>query len=322
MIKSSSSDAESILTRLHPEQLTVLVEILSRTNVRHMTFVESIYNERARHFRETLRFLKDIGWAHESAGQLMLAGEAALTKAEQFLPCKAIESITGTPCPYQAILANYLVQFRIDAGRIVHRASAQSRLEQSGIRNLLIEVRVLTRESDEDSYILNGEFAHLYLWAKNVHGATSKTELLRRANERDQLGTSAEIAVLGFEKQRLGSEWFPKVEHVSAKNPGACFDIKSVSINDGQPVNRFIEVKAVSADSYQFFWTVGELEAACLLREKYFLYLLPASGRDNFDLSKMQILQDAYSTVYQSPDAWLKSENLIVCRRKSPPTNL
>lgn len=311
-----------VLTRLHPDQLTVFVDILRRATVRHASFVESIYNERARHFHETLQFLSEIGWVREEAGELALAGRAAAVQTEQLHPYRAVEGIAETPGPYRTILADYLTEFRVDNGNIVHRPSAQSRLEQSAVRNFLIQVGIVTHETEEDAYILNGHFAHLYLWAKNIHGATSKSELVRRASERDHLGTSAEIAVLGFEKERLGPEWSAHVEHVSANNPGACFDIKSLSIDSGEPVPRFIEVKAVSADSYQFFWTAGEVEAASLLREKYFLYLIPPSGRDQFDLSKMQIIEDPYNTVYRNSDAWVKNENVIVCHRKSHPTNL
>jgi len=72
----------------------------------------------------------------------------------------------------------------------------------------------------------------------------------------------------------------------------------------------------VSADSYRFFWTASEIEAARLLGQSYFLYLLPSLGGQMFDLSKMMIIQNPYSTVYQSPNEWFVEEKVVLCSRK------
>jgi hypothetical protein len=316
MTRSSSSDPANNLARLHLDQVMTMLEILREASTRQSDFVESIYNEQARNFRETLQFLKEIGWVKDISGDLCLADSAARSSRPGFQPSSAIERIAEIPGFYQVALADYLIQFRVDAGKIVHRPSAQSRLDQIGIRNFLMEAGLVTHDADGDSYLLKSQFAHLYLWAKNINGASSKTELMRNASERDRFGTLAELIVIDFEKRRLGSEWCTSVKHVSAQNPGACYDIQSLSIENGQPILRFIEVKAVSTDTYQFYWSAAELEAASLLRDKFFLYLLPATGRDVFDCSEMQMINDPFSTVYHNPDSWVKSENVIVCRRK------
>ena len=106
------------------------------------------------------------------------------------------------------------------------------------------------------------------------------------------------------------------VQHVSAKNPFACYDIKSVTLLDGKAIPRYIEVKAAPTYSYQFFWTASEMEAGRLLRAKYFLYLLPVARGGAFNLERMLILQDPIASVYQNRQEWLVEENVIVCRKR------
>lgn len=316
----SKSDSEAVLARLHPPQIRVLIDMLRQSTHRKQTFVESIYNERAQHFQETLRFLIEIGWVHEDRNILGLTPAAArfpVDDSDQMRAGKAVaEAIADFPNPYRTILSKYLIQFQHSGGRVFCQPSPQSRLDQSAIRNFLMELGLVSHETDSDSYFLRDYCIHLFLWAKNIHGARSKAELLSRAALKDQLGTAAELIVLEFEKKRVGADLCDQVEHVSIKNPGASFDIKSLGMEGSNLIPRFIEVKAVAADSYQFYWSARELEAASLLREKYFLYLLPALGGDIFDLPKMAIISDPYATVYQNPAAWLKEENVIVCRRR------
>lgn len=326
MSDSSSNDPESVLSRLNPTQVGVLLDILGRTTLRQVRFIESVYNEQAKAFDETLTFLKDIGWVRQEGSEIQLALMPSRFRThndQQFHPGASLaDAIADTSNPYRSILSEYLVQFHSDGGKIVYRPTAQGRIKERAIRNFLIESGIVNHDTKEDRYVLNGRFAHLYLWAKNTSGPTSKTELMSRAAGRDALGTAAEIAVLEFERARVGTAWCDQVEHVSGANPAACFDIKSLSIDGNERIPRYIEVKAVPSDTYQFFWTAGELEAARLLRRSYFLYLLPALGGHAFDLSKIEIIEDPYSTVYQDPDAWAKEENVIICRRGTQHTNL
>jgi hypothetical protein len=319
-MSESLSDPTVILAKLHLDQILVLVSIVRSATLLEIEFVHSIYKEQARYFRETLEFLKVLGWVQEDGTRLTL--DAAVSSFEPnelkgFDGNKAIvEAIAERSGPYQAIFADYLAQFRCNAGTIFHQPSSHGRLEESGIRNFLMEIGMVSHQPENDTYVLHEKSAHLYLWARNIRGARSKAELLRCEERKDQLGTSAEIAVLQFEIDAVGVDWRGQVKHVSAENPGACFDIKSLRVHDGKPVPRFIEVKAVPADSLQFFWTAREVEAAALLRDAYFLYLVPVNG-GRCDLSVMQIIGDPYSSVYENADQWMKEENIIVCRRRS-----
>ena len=71
-------------------------------------------------------------------------------------------------------------------------------------------------------------FAYLRLWARNVQGPANQAELDLRAQERVELGRAAELAVLDWEKRRLGSLWSDRVRHIADRSPAACYDIQSL----------------------------------------------------------------------------------------------
>ena len=143
----------------------------------------------------------------------------------------------------------------------------------------------------------------------------TKASLETTARRREQFGRSAEDAVFEYEKIRVGEQLANKVQHISKTLPFASYDIKSFTVDASSTVDRFIEVKAVSRQSYQFFWTQIELEAAKLLRDKYYLYLLPSDGK-SFDFSELLMLENAYETVYENKDAWATEENVVLCQKK------
>lgn len=316
------SDPVTVLVRLHRGQIATLIEILRSGNLRQASFVESVFNERARHFSETLQFLKEIQWVAENGDELELIARTELLPGHGASEFQTIaDAIADTPGPYQMILAGYLSSYQTDAGRILHCPSAQTRSEQSAIRNFIMELGLVSHYPAEDCYELHAHAAHLYFWARNIQGATSKTELEFKANQREELGTSAEMAALLFERDQVGPNWAAQVEHVSAKNPGACFDIKSLRVCESRPVRRFIEVKAVPADSFQFYWTAAEIEAASVLRQAYYLYLIPAIGGRELDMQRMAMIEDPYRTVYKNSDDWMKNDQVIECRRKPTATN-
>jgi len=315
---SSGTKAITTLSRLHAKQIFACIDILRTTSVREIAFVESLQNDRAGNFRETVWFLKQIEWLHESRGKIELTSRALAEESstEGQISRAVLNCMAECPGPVGHLLGDYLVQFQTFEGNIVHQPSAQLRLEQSFIRNLLIELGAVRYEAESDSYLLGPDFTHLYFWARNIHCVTSKAHLAAAAAAKEQLGTAAELSAVAFERSRVGPLWESRVEHISLKFPFACFDIKSVTIVEGSPLNRFIEVKAVPADTFDFFWTASEVEAAQFLTENYFLYLLPVLDGQTFDLSKIMIVRNPYRTIFQFPDEWSVKQEVVSCRRR------
>lgn len=317
---SASSDKRlEIFAKLETKQIQCLLNILFQSTMHGKHYVETAYSERARNFIETLQFLKDMNWVKERHGELALtdAGSTAYAAVQDDgeIRKRLTEALITEMSPYRASLADYLLRFSLSGSNLAYRPTLSERLQQSPLRNFLMDIRTVTYRAADDSYLLEEGAADLYVWAINSRRSASKEMLRSDAERKEQLGFAAEIAVLGHERNRVGALWAHKVEHVSADSPFACYDIKSVTVQNDNEVPRYIEVKAVPPDSFQFYWTRSEVEVAQLLRSKYFLYLLPVSTSGVFDLRRILIVDDPYSTVYQNPETWQIEENVIVCRR-------
>jgi hypothetical protein len=318
-MNASSDKRLELLAKLETKQIQCLLDILFQSTMHGKNFVETAYSERARNFVETLQFLKDMNWVKEWHGELSLsdAGSAAYVAAQddEEIRKQLHEVLIAEMSPYRADLVDYLLRFSLSGSNLAYRPSLSERLQQSPLRNFLIDIWAVTYRAADDTYLLEEDAADMYVWAINFRRSTSK-EMLQFDNKRkEELGFAAEIAILEYERGRVGTRWAHKVKHVSAESPFACYDVKSVTVQSGDTIPRYIEVKAVSHDSYQFYWTRSEVEAAQLLKSKYFLYLLPVSSSGSFDLNRILIVDDPYISVYQNPGTWQIEENVIVCRR-------
>lgn len=322
-MSTSSDERLIVLARLDTKQVQCLLSTLSRSALHRKQFVEATYSEQATGFQETVQFLKDIGWIREQRDELVLThdGDTASNVAQDDAEIRKrlAEAMVAEASPYQVLLADYLMQFKMANSNLVYRPPISVRLQESPLRNFLIDIRIMTYQVADDVYVLEEDGVELYVWARNLKRPTSRNKLQADAKQKEELGSAAELTVLDYEKNRVGTQWACKVDHVSAKSPFACYDIKSVTVQDDKAVPRYIEVKAVAGDSHQFYWTASEVEAARLLRTKYFLYLLPVVAGGGFNLTQMLIVQDPCISVYQNSQTWLIEENVIVCRRRRQP---
>jgi len=317
---SASSDKRlELFAKLETKQIQCLLNILSQTTMHGKEYVETAYSERARNFVETLQFLKDMNWVKERHGEIALSNAEFTTytavQDDGEIRKRLTEALIADVSPYRTDLADYLLRFSLSGSNLAYRPSLSERLQQSPLRNYLIDIRAVTYRAADDTYLLEEGAADLYVWAINFRRSTSKEMLQSDATRKEQLGFAAEIAILGYERNRVGALWAHKVEHVSADNPFACYDIKSVTVQNGDAVPRYIEVKAVPSDAFEFYWTRSELEVAHLLKSKYFLYLLPVIAGGSFDLRRILVVDDPYSSVYKNSGAWKIEENVIVCKR-------
>jgi hypothetical protein len=310
---------KSVMAKVNLKQVRALLSILSEATLKRTAFIESRYKERAANFSETIQFLSDIGWICQDQDELTLS-ETSMQFAREFsipgdIADRLLETLTTTETKYAHLLSRYLSRFNIVGNEAESRPTTIKRLQERGIRNFLMDLGAVSYDDQQERFVLDQNYGHLYVWAKNVTGPKTKASLETTARRRDQLGRSAEDAVFEYEKVRVGEQFANKVQHVSKTLPFASYDIKSFTVDAGATVDRFIEVKAVSRQSYEFFWTQIELEAARLLRDRYYLYLLPSDGQ-SFDFSDLLILENAYETVHENRDAWAIEENVVVCQKK------
>lgn len=314
----SSADRAATLERVKPQHVCDLLEIVQRSTVREIPFIASRYAETATDFEDTLGFLQDIGWLRSIDGRVSPANEAVARIVDSTDTQRSLilaEALFGTPGPYERPFASYLSQFQRCGGELVHRPTVDARLRQTGARDFLMELGAVTHRIEGDFYVLADPFAAWALWARNVVSPTAN-QLRLYANGREQIGLAAELAALDWERRRVGEKWQNLVRHISGENPAACFDIQSISVDGSQVEQRFIEVKAVAADSFEFHWSGAEIEAAEILHTRYFLYLLPVQGSDAFDLEHIDIIQNPYSEVYRNTTKWATSVTNMICRKR------
>ncbi len=292
--------------------------ILHESSFHNAQFVSSQYGEEARNFSETLEFISNLGWVTVDDGTITFTESGSAISSAEYADVNLARRILGgmRRCRgYDHILADYLVQFEIVDREIAQTPSTGGRIRESPIRNFLMDMRVVSYDSRDDRFVLDRCYADLYLWAKNILTSKVKGRFEQKLRQREEFGLSAEYAVFDYEKNRVGTQLSDQVRHISAEMPFASYDIESVTETQAGITPRIIEVKAVPADSYEFFWTHSEIEAAKILTDQYFLYLLPfANGM--FDFSRLVVLQNPYETVYENTDSWYIENVVISCRRK------
>src|ERR1700693_2938050 len=169
MTDFSGNNSKEVLASLSADQIATLLDIVRSSKLRQLSFVESIYRERALHFRETLKFLQDIGWIRVVQDQLELTSDANRfhrRRLRNYLGERSVmEAMMETENPYKEQLASYLKEFRPDGERVICAMSGQSRLEHGDIRNLLMQFGMVSHQAEDDTYLLHEDAAHLYFWA-------------------------------------------------------------------------------------------------------------------------------------------------------------
>jgi hypothetical protein len=306
-----------VFQNLDPKNIVGLLEVLSSLRLPKRPLVESRYSEHWRHFEHTLSFLKSIGWVTESGGQLLLTDRVNSSpfayKKSGDISRSIVEAILQSDSSYRSALCRYLDQFRVNGTAIVHSPTSERRLKESSVRNFLSAVGMISYRRRQDDYIVQEEIVDLWIWARGFSGPKTKSKLRARIEERERIGTSAEDVAVEYERARLGKDWANHVHHIARDYPLASYDIKSVTLSNDRAVARFIEVKAVSPQSFRFFWSREEVEAARLLHNAYFLYLIPAQGDRTFDIGGIWIVDNAYDRICNS-DQWAVESDVLLCQ--------
>lgn len=209
-----------------------------------------------------------------------------------------------------AHLEEFLAQFSYEGEAWRVRMAITDRVRLSNVRNLLIDLGVVSYEEGTDQYqILECDW-HWWI-SQSQRRSISAAEFKRIQKSHEELGRRAELEVVDFEKQRLSSrpDLIPHIRHVAELDVAAGYDILSYSIADSglsEDKPRRIEVKAVPATDHRFFWSRNELDSARKFRCEYFLYLVP-SGRDGLLLDDIVIIQDPIANVFDRPNEWMST---------------
>jgi hypothetical protein len=316
----SNKKKMQVIGKLNAKKIQCLLGILHSAELCTIEFVTDSYHEQQSNIEEVLQFALDIKWVTRHGDQLGLTNEGKTacrtTNDEGGIRWLLGDSVVSEKSPYRGLVLEFLSKFEVNVSNIAYKPSITERLYESPLRNLLLDLRFISYEKGNDVYVLEDVGVELLVLARNVNRSIACKDMQLIERQKEEMGLRAERIVLEYEKKRVDLQYANMIDHISANNPYACYDIKSFTFNGDKVTPRYIEVKAVSIESYQFYWSASELETARLLKDKYYLYLLPVVGEQKYDLAQMLILPNPFLTVYTDSKTWLIEENVLLCRRK------
>lgn len=316
-MKDFSEGQASPFNGLRRQQILTLLDVLQDSELKHREYIERRYLERAPRFEITLQFLTEIGAVQDDNSVLtstptiqVLSGHVTRQNLAQVL----INLIVCGENRFRSDVFGYIEQFRVTDGRAVHRPTVEQRSAESGVRNFLMELDVVSYDASENQYVLSAEYSALYANARCPSLSVSPAELQRSRQEKEDIGLSAEIAVVSYERQRVGAQLADRVDHIARRNVAAGYDIRSISVVAGDRIlPRYIEVKAVPAGTFRFYWSSNEVRVAESFGSWYYLYLLPIDRGGTFNLEDLWIIRDPHSVVLGSVNEWIVERGVLVC---------
>lgn len=292
-------------------KIIVFFQSLLNVHDNRIDFIKSIYNRQAQHFDDVFKLLITQKLVKESDKKVHLnrntnkfINNNKINKSK--LKNELITNLTTTKTDISNYVNSYLGLFEKGQNVYYHNPTLEERIESSGIRNLFIELGVVSYNSEKHYYLLSKGFEHLSE-KKSVISYMSPKKQKKLNDEKEKLGQLAEKEIIAFEKSRLSVYPFltKNISHVSLTNVAAGYDIESFEIpKRNKIVKRYIEVKAVEAGNFHFYWSRQEMEIAKLHKNKYYLYLLPIVGKNTFDIKKLDIIRNPINKILKS-DKWL-----------------
>ena len=310
---SESLTRNNVFQGLEWRNVLELLSILVESQYTKKEHIKRKYSSQASHFNETLAFAALLGAVREEDG-FVQALTIFRNSDEDVIQAWFIERIFKRQNRYRTRIFRYLRLFYISDGQPAFSPPSESRHTDSHVRNILMEMGIVSYDAHKDTYQVSQ--AHLALYAL-AHDSVrkQKPEVLASTNRsKESLGLDAEKAALLFERDRIGSKLAGRVKHVAMQNASAGYDIRSVTVEEnGTMVPRYIEVKAVSGSSLQFHWTRNEVRMAKQLADWYYLYLIPVNSDVHFIMNEIKIIANPYSTVLQTPDTWVVEPDVLLC---------
>lgn len=298
-------------------QILKLVDLLRESNLQIYSHIEKRYKERGSHFAQTLAFLTRIGLIKQHKGTLVLQ-EQLLGMNNIDLNSVVLDRFIFSKSKYSSEVAHYMSKYTFSETTVSYRSNELVRSKESAVRNFLMEMGVISYVRHEDNYAVSSDHLNFYVQMREKSMYCPPLRVISGAEDRNQIGLSAEHAVIASEKERVGQELSRYVQHVALRNAAAGYDILSVAADTPTDTKaRYIEVKAVSSMSFQFYWTRNEVQVAHLLGPLYYLYLVPIETDRGICRDRFVIIPDPYAYVISSEDKWVVKSDVLLCRPRS-----
>jgi hypothetical protein len=290
-----------------------LFEILVTHGTDDIAFLRQRYLERGLHFDASVEFLATLGLFSVSDNAIHLSedlrSELLLSfsehRAEREIISLILHRLLRSGNRFAEIVGDFLGRFQLRENDYRFKPQFEENLALAGVRNFLIELEVIEYDTANSEFVLidPSVSVSLMIHPRRRVGRKEHEQILEK---RQEIGRLAELEVLRYEQNRLRD--FPDfallIEHTAESDVAAGFDIKSFEADldeEGNPISRFIEVKAVSPIDFQFHWSRNEIDFAWNCGPRYYLYLLPVLSFRTFDTDGLRIIADPAHCLFDSP---------------------
>ena len=291
-----ADDAKAAMEGVCLESAQVLVELIGDNPVVEKDLLERRFGERARGFKETLKFMEGMQALTERGREVHRAGnldgmQEVLRGGERtfmkYITRLGIESATS----YGREMRKVLKAFRLEEGQ-AWLGSEDLRGEHYAARNIMLEAGAMQLDHESGTYTINNWFYREFVRARYAHG-TTPNKLDDIVKKQVEIGLAAELQVFEHERETVDQRDAASVVHIALENTNAGFDIASTRREEetDQLRIRMIEVKAVSPKEWAFTLTKNEVRVATECKDAYFLYLVPViEGKPA--VTKMDVIQN------------------------------
>ena len=300
--------------------MCILLDTLSTTNISRMPHIRRLFSERGEGFDEIVLFLSRLGIVASDGRSLRL--RINWPKTDKILRRSLIlKRLFSKRNRYRSEVFRFLIQFKVLEGGLAYLSSPQNRSAESGVRNFLMDVGIVRHVMGTEKYVLLPEYTSIFVSARDSANHIPPALLEASAVKQSEIGNAAEELIVDYEQSRVGPSYSHYVDRVSIRNSAAGYDIRSISLEaDGQALPRFIEVKAVSLKSFQFYWSRNEVDVARALAHWYYLYLLPVNRRGQFDIDGLKVIPDPCNIVLPEDSIWVTESDALICYVKADKT--
>lgn len=316
-----------IVENLTPRKIATLCECLASSESKRIDLIGERYARRESDFADVLEAFRRLRLVSVSNDIVTLKESFELwlnrTKRSQFNDLTVRAFFAGKILKAASELSSDILEFfghfENVGGQLVFSPSNEKRLHFAGIRNLFAGLGVIEISADGRRYAVAASLQdsiRLLL----IPAPISPAKLAHLLEKQELAGQVAEDFILRLEKKRLliHPELVAQISHTSKINASAGYDIESFHGPDcpAEPGRqRYIEVKAVSQHTYEFYWTRNEMAAAQRLTADYCLYLVPMLASQKCEAKGVLIIQDPHAHFAGAGDQWRQTCEVLRVRR-------
>ncbi len=293
-----------------PGQISFFLNNYKESHIKDINFLKSKFENHHVGFDSVIDFLSKINLIKIIDKKVLVEEEIVNRFDENYLNINELllEKLLITPNKYRIEIREFFNKIKFNFKNSTLNIDPKANYIYSNFRNFLTALGLFLFNPIDRSYKLNPEMIYLIVDFIDLKSSISPEALLKIQAEEKLIGDGAELEILNFEKHRIKEfpELMNKIVHMALNNSAAGYDIKSFelpSLNSGKSIPRYIEVKAVSINDYSFYMSSNELNKASLLKEKYYIYLLPVKLNYEFELQKLKIIKNPVSNLFNK-EVW------------------